>query len=773
VTVSGYQSSSNVYDFAIVDAGWDGGIANRIIGFSVDVIGGTLLSEPPSLFTLFTDNMVLQRNAAVAVFGTAAPTNELTVTFAGQTKVTTSDTNGNWSILLDPMSASFTPRTLTVLDGTFLDSVTNVLVGDVWLASGQSNMDRPISSFATIEPTNKVNSNIRIMNIATATETNPVDVIAIDGSLNGSWQECGDPDQLDAFSPAAYFFSSELQDQLDIPIGIIESAVGGTKAEKWTPSAKMAELGYVGDPDYSVHYNGMIYPLRNFTFKGVIWYQGESNASDPLAHTALFQGLIESWRDAFGRGDIPFYFAQIAPYGNYAWDVTAEGAAWMRESQAAALVITNTRMVVTIDIGEYGDIHPQDKPTVGHRFALHALEAEEFDVVGSSPMVSSMQINGDEATLSFSNADSGLEIREVRMNKNIDLSPGTDPEAFVVSADTLVGFTICGESGIFVAADATITGNQVVVSSPYVPNPVAVRYAWASFALCNLYAVDGLPVAPFRTDSFEMPSLSGDFRGELYSGDESELGEVITFTPTAGTSTNLPVTIDEVDGYETSAALNRFAYFSTTNSDLKNGQTPEMAVEILYYDQGDGTFTFRYDAESDSLKYAPASIVLSDSGQWRVATIILDDAFFANRLSGYDLRVQSDNTDFIIGGVYLTPFPGGTAYQEWSASFAISGDQNLDFDNDRQTNLDEFQSGTNPSDTQSALKIEGLVPSTGNEILVQWQSVSGKSYKLLKSTTLSSNGWETVGSSIAATEPLNTTPVSVSATNAFFKIELE
>ena len=777
IPVSGYEASSNVYDFAIVDSGWDIGALNRIAGFSVDVIGGSAFAEPPNLFTLFTDNMVLQRNADVAVFGTAAPTNELTVTFAGQTKVTTSDANGAWSVLLDSMSASFTPRTLTVSDGTFSDSVTNVLVGDVWLASGQSNMDRPISTFATIEPTGKVNPNIRIMNIATAEEAEPVDVIGIDGSLNGSWQECGDPAQLDAFSPAAYFFSAELQDELDIPIGIIESAVGGTKAEKWTPAAKMAELGFGDDPEGTILYNGMIHPLRNFTFKGVIWYQGESNADKPPVHGPIFLGLIESWRNAFGRGNIPFYFAQIAPYAGYAWDVTEEGAAWLRETQAAVLSITNTRMVVTLDIGEYADIHPQDKQTVGHRFALHALEAEGLEVVANSPGYSGMQMNASEVTLTFTNAVNGLETREVRMNKNAGLASGTDPEAFVVSSNTVAGFTICGENGVFVKADAVIAGSQVVVSSALVPNPVAVRYGWVSFPLCNLYAVGGLPVAPFRTDSFLMPIILGGGTVELYTGNESDLGDAISFSPTAGPSSKTPVRYDGIDGYlftTNSSTRLRFAYFSTSNPIFKNGQTPEVAVEILYYDQGMGDFRFRYDSENDTQKYAPGTIQLTDSGEWRVATLILEDAFFANRLSGYDIRLQSDSgSDFIIGGVYLTAYPGGTSYRNWGSLFAISGDQSLDPDGDRQSNYNEFRSGTRPNDSSSALRIETLTQSSNLDALIQWQSVSGKSYKIMKSTNLVSNDWAIIASGIAATDPMNSNPITLPEDYAFFNIEVE
>lgn len=253
----------------------------------------------------------------------------------------------------------------------------------------------------------------------------------------------------------------------------------------------MLELGYPAvDPgtidkdDQSVLYNGMIHPFRNFTFKGVIWYQGESYSERALTYNSLFAGMIESWREAFGRGDLPFYYVQLAPYGNVG-SASLEGAtyAWLREAQTQTLSVTNTGMAVITDAGEYFDIHPQNKPPVGERLARFALRDEGVDVIPDSPLYSGMQVSGNRITLSFDHAETGLRTQDVVMNKNKNYAPGTDPDAFTIPASSLSGFTICGANKIFVAANAVITGNQVVVSSPSVPRPVAVRYGWTNFPL--------------------------------------------------------------------------------------------------------------------------------------------------------------------------------------------------------------------------------------------------------------------------------------------------
>ena len=635
-----------------------------------------------SVFNAFTDNMVLQRDEIVAVYGEADPGDEITVVFADQTSFATTGHDGKWITYLDPMAASFTPRTLSVSDASIAVSITNVLVGDVWLASGQSNMDHPFSTYSQLSTSGKDNPNIRLLLGEHVTAEDPQEAPVIASAHNGSWQECRAA-YLETFSPTAYFFGAKLQADLNVPIGLIESAWGGTIAEAWTPLGKLQELGYevdniaidsdTGEPsqhNQSVLYNAMIHPYRDFTFKGFIWYQGESNTNRAVAYASLFPGMIESWRDAFGRGDLPFYFVQLAPYQTLSWNLEGAAWAWLRDSQTQTLALTNTGMAVTTDLGEYLDIHPQNKQPVGERLALHALKAEGWNIVASSPMYSGMQVSNNQIIISFANAASGLQTQEVVMNSNANYAVGMDPDAFVVPSDSVAGFQICGADEVFVDAQASINGNEVAVWAASVPNPVAVRYGWANFPLCNLFSAEGLPASPFRTDAFEAPIFTGAIKGDVFSGSEGDLGEVMVFRSNFTGSVTVPTNIAGRSGYHISASpgkRTRYAYYKTENPDLKNGQTPGIAVEILYFDTGSGEFTFKYDSSDQTFqqgekpigvwKPAGTNIALTDSGVWRVATIVLDDAWFANRCQGYDLRVQTNETDLILGGVYLTPFP--------------------------------------------------------------------------------------------------------------------
>jgi sialate O-acetylesterase len=479
-----------------------------------DVVAGDL-----SLHPLFTSHMVLQRNMPVAIYGQANPGERISVTFAGQRKSATTSYDGGWKVLLEPMPASFKPETLTVSvsHGGEKISINDILIGDVWLCSGQSNMDRPINQYSVLtEMLKEVHeTSVRIISIAEVRSETKQDEPEIYKTFNKCWQECGGK-YLQEFSPTAYFFGKKLQEELKVPIGLIESARGGSRIEAWIPKETLEQSGksvktIVDRKNKLTHqspsglYNGMIHPIKDFTFKGIIWYQGEANTRKPMPYTDLFPAMIKSWRAKFKRGDMPFYYAQLSSYMP-TWAVKGSSPwAWLREAQTKALKLPNTAMAVTIDLGEYEDIHPQNKQPVGNRLALAALNDAGKKVLVSGPMFKQMKIRWGKCHIKFDHISGGLVTKRVVMNKKRDLPFGEDTEAFVADAGTLEGFTICGKDRQFVKAQAKIIDEKVVVWSPEVKKPIAVRYGWADFALCNLYNQEGLPAVPFRTDLFLPP----------------------------------------------------------------------------------------------------------------------------------------------------------------------------------------------------------------------------------------------------------------------------
>jgi len=773
------QTFTNVTGVGIIgNAISSANVQVNIKDFHAELTDGTG-AAPVKLFNLFTDNMVLQRNDNVAVYGSSGLGDEVAVTFAGQTKIATADQDGTWITTLDPMTASFTPRTLTASTLSGSVSVSNVLVGDVWFASGQSNMDRPFLSFSWLSPVGRANPNIRLLIGAKVVAETPQETAVIDAVVGETWQASTET-YLNSFSPLAYFFGAKLQTDLNIPIGLIESAWGATSAEAWTPAEKMLELGYsVVDPgtmdqgDPSALYNAMVYPFRNFTFKGVIWYQGESNSERAMDHYALFPGLIESWRDTFGRGDIPFYYVQLAPWNNTSQNLEGTTWAWLRDSQLQTLSVTNTGMAVITDAGEYEDIHPQNKQLAGERLALHALKAAGVNVVADSPFYSGAQFNGNQVTISFNNADTGLQTQQVVMNKTAGFAPETDPDAFVVPTTSLVGFTLCGADKIFVEANAVISGNQVIVSSPSVPNPEAVRYGWENFPLCNLFSMEGLPASPFRTDTFDPRAI-----GDLYSGNVNDYGEAGTISTITGECVVTATNIAGVAGYSITpkpGAVARYGYYKTLNPALKNGNAPYQMVEVLYYDQGKGNFSLHYDATAGLWAVSPLSVDLTGSGEWRVVTALIRDAYFGNRCNGYDVRLQATQTDMILGGVFFSAVQGGSAYYDWAVTNNLLKEgQGEDLDLDGLTTYEEFVAGTDPYDVGSVLKVEPLTPASGTELQIQWQSVPGKTYSVQKSTTLVLGVWSTVTNNLKATVSTRSTTVSVgTAPIGHFRVGVE
>jgi sialate O-acetylesterase len=452
--------------------------------------------------SIFTDHMVLQRDKPMPIWGWANIGEKVTVEFAGQTKTTTADEGDKWFVKLDAMVASAEPRTLKVNGLVIAD----VLVGDVWLCSGQSNMSVPLrhANNGDAEVADAKHPQLRFFQVPGVAKTKP------QSQCGGEWQVCS-PETAGTFSAAGYFFGRELHQTLSVPIGLIQAAVGSTAGEAWTSEsalsstaefktligkpielrkAKAANKGDEwtqtdGDKNLPASlYNGMIAPLAPFAIRGAVWYQGENNANDAVraeAYRRLLPLMVSDWRREFDQ-EFPFYIVQLANFARRGdspasdpWRVSLWSV--LRESQAlAASTLPKSGLAVTIDIGDAKQIHPENKQDVGRRLALIAL-AEEYgrNVECSGPVCTGMKIEGDKALLSFTHAE-GLAAKE----------------------GALTGFVIASEDGRFQEAQAIIKGTMVQVSSPEVSKPVAVRYAWSNNPKCNLVNSAGLPAQPFR-----------------------------------------------------------------------------------------------------------------------------------------------------------------------------------------------------------------------------------------------------------------------------------
>jgi sialate O-acetylesterase len=439
----------------------------------------TIAAAAVKLPAVIGDNMVLQRGRPVPIWGWADKGEEVTVAVAGQSLATKADAEGRWKVVLDKLDVG-EPLEMTVKGSSGSTRVLkNILVGEVWVCSGQSNMELPLSPCknAQEEIAAAQYPKIRLFTVLKNNAPQP----QVD--CTGNWTECS-PATVPGFSAVAYFFGRDVFLKLGVSVGLIHTSWGGTAAQLWT-SRKVLESnpslkGLV--PGGSGLYNGMIAPLIPYAIRGAIWYQGESNIGGAFQYRTLFPAMIANWRADWGQGDFPFGFVQIAPffYGGQDPALCAE----LREAQLLTLKASpNTGMAVTMDIGELKDIHPKNKQDVGKRLALWALaKVYGQKQVYSGPIYKSMTVEGQKIRLQFRHVGGGL-----------------------VSSDgkPLVQFTIAGADQKFVPATAEIDGRSILVHSDQVTEPVAVRYAWRHDAQPNLANKAGLPASPFRTDTWK------------------------------------------------------------------------------------------------------------------------------------------------------------------------------------------------------------------------------------------------------------------------------
>jgi sialate O-acetylesterase len=407
-------------------------------------------------------HMVLQRDKPLPIWGAAAAGEEVTVKFLDQSKSTRTDDNGNWKVVLAAVKADGKAHEMTIT-GKNTIKLEDVLIGEVWIGSGQSNMQWSLSATKKAKEAIAAaeHPKIRLFNVPLVQKDKPA------ADVNAKWQECT-PKTVPGFSAVLYYFGLKLHKELDVPVGLIASSWGGSRIEPWT----------VTDKDSGKMHNGMIAPLQPFAIRGIIWYQGESNVGEGMKYRDKMEALIKGWRKVWGQ-EMPFYFVQIAPFIGYGRNPDALPELW--EAQVASLKIPNTGMAVVTDlVDNIRDIHPQNKKDVGDRLALWALAKSygKKDLVYSGPLYKSMKIEGNKVRLTFAHTGGGLKSRDGK---------------------ALTDFQIAGADGKFVPAEATIDKNTVVVQSKDVPEPKEVRFGWSKTANPNLANKEGLPASPFRT----------------------------------------------------------------------------------------------------------------------------------------------------------------------------------------------------------------------------------------------------------------------------------
>jgi sialate O-acetylesterase len=464
----------------------------------VAAVGGATARADVKPHPLISDGMVLQQGGTAPIWGTADPGEKISTSFEplppGYKNIgVIADQDGKWR--LDVQTAQFkagTAYTLTI-EGKNKIVIKDVAIGEVWVCSGQSNMEWSVnaSAGAAEARANAKNPKLRLFTVKKTATKEPQTTVPTDGN-NGKWLEAG-PDTIGGFSAVAYFFGRDLQKDLDVPVGLIHTSWGGTASEEWT-SMKVLEANpqHKGKhPREGQLYNGMIAPLIPYAFKGAIWYQGESNAGRAELYREGFPLMIKNWRDDWGQGDFPFLFVQLAPYMKIDENPSDTGWARLRDAQLHTLrTVKNTGMAVITDVGDEKDIHPKQKEPVGHRLELAALAvAYNKPVEFSGPLFDKMMVEGNQAVLSFTHVGKGLEVRP---NPHLP-----EPQRMELS-----GFTVAGEDGKFYPARAEIKGDKVALSSDKVTKPVAVRYGWANYPMGNLWNKDGLPASPFRTDDW-------------------------------------------------------------------------------------------------------------------------------------------------------------------------------------------------------------------------------------------------------------------------------
>jgi sialate O-acetylesterase len=463
----------------------------RLICLFTAILLPIFLHAEIKLPAIFGDHMVWQQQTEAAIWGKTNPGKTVKVSPSWDHKSYTvrADAQGNWKVKVKTPGAGG-PYNILVSDGKPV-VLNDVMVGEVWICSGQSNMEMKMKGYGNqpVSGSNEAiatssNPSIRLFTVDHKTSLIPLD------DFSGKWVEC-QPENVAEFSATAWFFGQMIQRVIGVPVGLVVSSWGGTRIEPWISEAGLKEFDFVNLPDKNqtgtlspqiptVLYNGMIHPMAGFAFRGALWYQGEANRNEPDKYQKLLPGLVKNWRAEWGI-DFPFYYVQIAPYD---YGTAGLSSAFLREAQLkASTALPGMGMASIMDTGEKSCIHPANKKVAGERLAFLAL-ANTYGKKGfefSGPVLKEMTIDGSVIRLTFDHASNGL----------------------TTFGKELVNFKIAGEDKRFFPATAWISSRGINISSPAVTKPVAVRYAFDDFVVGELFNTEGLPASSFRTDNWE------------------------------------------------------------------------------------------------------------------------------------------------------------------------------------------------------------------------------------------------------------------------------
>lgn len=445
-------------------------------------------SAKVKLPALFSDGMVMQQGGKAPIWGESDKKNgKVTVktSWNGKEYAATVDAEGRWKTAVET-PAYGGPYYIEVSDGQ-TERISDVMIGEVWLCSGQSNMDMTINGGyndpvigALDAVVTSADNGLRMFNVGKKMDSKPL------ADCTGQWRHASS-ETTPHFSAAAYFFARKIRQVLGVPVGIIHSSYGGSRVEAWMSAEGVAPFKDMEEvQNECILYNGMMAPVVGYGIRGCLWYQGEANVDYPKLYTKLLPAMVKDWRDKWGRGDFPFYYAQIAPYKYGRGEGIGRNSAYLREAQTKCLdLIPNSGMAILTDVGYPNTIHPMKKEQVGDRFAYLALgltySMKGFPVSG--PLYKEMAVNGKEVTVTFKNTGRGLTSYR----------------------QDIKGFEVAGDDRVFHPANARIDRDvkKVVVWSDKVEHPVAVRFAFKDYTDCTLFSMAGLPASSFRTDDWD------------------------------------------------------------------------------------------------------------------------------------------------------------------------------------------------------------------------------------------------------------------------------